>query len=76
MQRASISMNPCALTLSRRQTECLFYLIRGKTGNEIAALLTIKSRTVEYHLEEIKCKMGVSTKSELIEHAMLKDILI
>jgi DNA-binding CsgD family transcriptional regulator len=56
--------------LSERQTECLFFLLRGKTAKEIAKILNISPRTTECHLEEIKYKLNCATKSELIEKAI------
>jgi DNA-binding CsgD family transcriptional regulator len=55
--------------LSQRQRECLFFLLRGKTAKEIAKVLNISYRTVEFHINEIKTKFNCQKKSELIELA-------
>ncbi len=59
--------------LSRRETECLSELAKGKTTKEIARHLSETSeaplayRTVETYLDNIRGKTGLHTKSELIE---------
>lgn len=56
--------------LSKREKECLFWLIHGKTGKEIAEKLSLSPRTVESYLEHCKNKLGCYTKSELFEKAL------
>lgn len=55
---------------SKRETDILRHLVRGKTAKEIAKILELSSRTVEHYLENIKLKMHVSSKSELIERVV------
>ena len=55
------------LGLSVRQSECLFYLIRGKTMREIGLILHISPRTVETHIDQIKHQLGCHTRSMLVE---------
>lgn len=57
-------------TLSIRECECLFYLIRGETAAEIAKRLFISKRTVEKHIVNIKHKWDCRKKSEVIEKAI------
>lgn len=60
--------------LTQRETECLCYLVRGKTAKSIAQLLKLSPRTVEYYLDNIKNKLGCRTKSQLIEWAIEKGL--
>lgn len=53
-----------------RQKEILFYLTRGKTAKDIARILGISYKTVECHLMHIKEKIGVHTKSQVIDFAV------
>lgn len=46
------------LYLTEREFECVNYLIRGKTAEEIAIILDISKRTVETHIQNIKRKMN------------------
>jgi DNA-binding CsgD family transcriptional regulator len=56
--------------LTERQSECLFYLLRGFTVPMIAERLAVSKRTVESHIENIKLKAGCFTKPELLEKAL------
>jgi DNA-binding CsgD family transcriptional regulator len=61
--------------LSPRESECLFYLLRGKTMKEIGKALSISPRTVETHLEHIKQKLGCATRGEMTDYAILNGFL-
>jgi DNA-binding CsgD family transcriptional regulator len=58
------------INLSERQSQCLFYLIRGKSAKKIAAILNLSPRTVEGYIEHIKAKLKVSSREELIEKSI------
>lgn len=66
-----------SINLSKREIECLLLLSRGKKIKEIARYLGISPRTVESYLENLKCKLNVYTRSELIDlyYANIKDEL-
>lgn len=57
-------------TLSKRQSECLFFLLRGKTSKEIAKYVGLSYRTVEKHIEGIKLKFSCETRNQLIEKSI------
>ncbi len=61
--------------ISKRQLECLYYLIRGKSSSEVGAILALSKRTVETHIENIKTKLNCKTKSQIIEKAISKGFL-
>ncbi len=61
--------------LSTRESECLFYLLRGKSAKETGLLLTISPKTVETHLQHIRDKFGCQNKSQLIEKALAEGLL-
>lgn len=56
--------------LSSRESECLFFLIRGYTAKEIARRLNLSAKTIEYYIDQIKSKLSCLKKSELIEKAI------
>ncbi len=56
--------------LSGKQSECLFFLLRGRSIKEIAKILNLSPRTVETHIEIIKYKLGCLKKSDVIEKAI------
>jgi DNA-binding CsgD family transcriptional regulator len=49
--------------LTPREREVLFWLARGKSNGEIAAILCIRSATVGKHLERIYPKLGVENRT-------------
>jgi DNA-binding CsgD family transcriptional regulator len=51
--------------LTKRELECLFLMLEGKTAKEIAIILKISYRTVETYLEKIKIKLNCQHKHEL-----------
>ena len=60
--------------LTNRESEVLFFLIRGKTAKEIARIIGLSNRTVEKHLDRIKNKLDCANRSELIEKAIVSGI--
>ncbi|MEE9452620.1 MAG: LuxR C-terminal-related transcriptional regulator [Gammaproteobacteria bacterium] len=57
-------------SLTKRQAECLFYLLRGMSCKSIAKTLGLSHRTIEGYVEIIKFKMGCHSKQELIERSI------
>jgi DNA-binding CsgD family transcriptional regulator len=49
------------ISLSQREREVAYLLIRDLSCKQIAAQLNMSSRTVEHHLERMKVRSGVST---------------
>lgn len=56
--------------LNKRESECLFFLLRGKTSKEIAYILKISPKTVAGYIDQVKTKMDCYSKSSLIEKAI------
>ncbi len=58
------------LKFSSRETECLTYLLTGKTMREISEILGISRKTVGTYVERLKAKLNCSTRSQLISRAI------
>lgn len=58
------------LSLSKRQAEFLFYLLRGHTAKMIGKTLNLSPRTTESYTENLKTKMYCSSKTQLIEKSI------
>jgi DNA-binding NarL/FixJ family response regulator len=56
--------------LSTRERQVLQLLAEGKLMKEVAALLDISPRTVEFHKYRIMELLGVKTNAELVHHAI------
>ena len=52
--------------LSRREEEVSTLLLQGKSNKQIASVLNISERTVEFHLKNIYTKLQVNSRVELI----------
>jgi DNA-binding NarL/FixJ family response regulator len=50
--------------LNDREIETLTWSARGKTSNEIAEILGLSKRTVDFHIESAVRKLGVATRIE------------
>jgi DNA-binding NarL/FixJ family response regulator len=64
-----------SLRLSSREREVLQLISEGRSGKEIAGILGLSVKTVSFHKENIKRKLGVRTVAELTRNAIAADIL-
>jgi DNA-binding NarL/FixJ family response regulator len=55
--------------LNERELECLTWSARGKTSTEIATILGLTKRTVDFHFEAACRKLHVSTRTEAVVRA-------
>jgi DNA-binding NarL/FixJ family response regulator len=64
--------NPVELKveLSPRQREILQLHAEGKSAKEIASILNISTRTVEFHKTQMKEQLNIKTSSELVQYAV------
>ncbi|MCA0899565.1 response regulator transcription factor [Microbulbifer agarilyticus] len=51
------------LTLTKRESEVLFWIANGKTNREIGEILEVSPRTVNKHLEGVFSKLGVENRT-------------
>lgn len=61
--------------LSDREKTVLTWAARGKTCDEIANIVGVSSRTVEFHLDNARNKLGVSTRIEAAVKATMLRII-
>jgi len=57
---------PSHVDLNDREMETLTWVARGKTSAEIAIILGLSKRTVDFHLENARVKLGVQTRTEAV----------
>jgi DNA-binding NarL/FixJ family response regulator len=56
--------------LSPRQREILQLLAEGKSAKEIASILDISTRTVEFHKYRMMEQLNIKTSAELVQYAV------
>jgi DNA-binding NarL/FixJ family response regulator len=66
---------PTHVKLSDRETEVLSWVARGKTSVEIARKLGMPKRTVDFHLDNARLKLGVKTRTEAAIKAALGGLI-
>jgi DNA-binding NarL/FixJ family response regulator len=62
--------DPGLRELSPREREVLQLLAEGKSMKEVAAVLEISPRTVEFHKYRVMELLGVKTNAELVQYAI------
>jgi len=56
--------------LSHRERVCLLLYVKGMSARAIGEQLGLSMRTVEYYLENIKGKMGIFSRAELVKKGL------
>jgi len=64
------SLAAASLRLTVREREILQLIAEGRPAKEIAHVLNISVKTVAFHRENIKRKLGLRTTAELTKHAI------
>ena len=57
---------PKALGLNDREVEILTWVARGKTSAEIAQIIGLTKRTVDFHIDNARGKLGAATRTEAV----------
>jgi DNA-binding response OmpR family regulator len=63
---ARTGMRPAAVPLNEREVEVLTWAARGKTSAEIAKILDLTKRTVDFHIDNARGKLGAATRTEAV----------
>lgn len=57
-------------SLTDREAECLRWLSVGKSDSEISIILGISPRTVRFHIDNAKVKLGAATRIQAVAKAL------
>ena len=57
---------PKSIALNEREVEVLTWASRGKTSAEIAKILDLTKRTVDFHIDNARAKLGAATRTEAV----------
>ena len=61
---------PTGIKLSDREIETLTWAARGKTSAEISQILGMAKRTVDFHVDNARTKLGVANRTEAVMKAV------
>jgi DNA-binding response OmpR family regulator len=61
---ARFDLGPKSIVMSDREVETLTWAARGKTSAEIAVILALSKRTVDFHIDNARIKLGATTRIE------------
>lgn len=61
--------------LTKRQLDCLFYLVKGMTAKQIAKKLDLSHRTIEHYIDAIKIKLKCENRRDLISKGLTMQII-
>ncbi|HBV87072.1 response regulator transcription factor [Desulfosporosinus sp.] len=62
-------------SLTEREREILILLAKGHTNNEIAPILNISPKTVDYHRSNLMKKLKLHSKVELTKYALKRGLI-
>lgn len=74
-QRYNLTINQCKISLSRREIQVLIEMFKGNHAGEIADILSLKQTTIESYQVNLKNKLGVISKGELINLVISSKLL-
>jgi DNA-binding NarL/FixJ family response regulator len=63
---ARLGVRPTTAPLNEREIEVLTWAARGKTSAEIAKILDLTKRTVDFHIDNARGKLGAATRTEAV----------
>jgi DNA-binding response OmpR family regulator len=61
---------PRDVDLSPRELDVLTWSARGKTSDEISGILDLSKRTVDFHMDNARAKLGVATRIQAVVKAI------
>jgi DNA-binding NarL/FixJ family response regulator len=74
-EEVSVEGGDFAQGLSMRQREVLQLVAEGKAIKEIAAILNVSIKTVEFHKTRIMKELGIHTTAELTKYAIANGLV-
>jgi DNA-binding CsgD family transcriptional regulator len=56
--------------LNKREKEILYWVAKGKTAWEVATILTLSRRTVEWYINQARTKLNATTMTQAVAEAI------
>jgi DNA-binding response OmpR family regulator len=66
---------PNSVQLNQREVETLTWAARGKTSAEIGLILGLPKRTVDFHLDNARTRLGVVTRTQAVVKAAAAQLI-
>jgi DNA-binding response OmpR family regulator len=63
---ARTGLSPKLVELNDREVEVLTWVARGKTSGEIAQIVGLTKRTIDFHIDNARAKLGAATRTEAV----------
>jgi DNA-binding response OmpR family regulator len=63
---ARMNVWPTTIALNEREVEVLTWAARGKTSAEIAKILGLTKRTIDFHIDNAREKLSAATRTEAV----------
>jgi DNA-binding CsgD family transcriptional regulator len=63
---ARMELWPRLVDLNDREVEALTWVARGKTSAEIAQILGLSKRTIDFHIDNARSKLGAATRTQAV----------
>src|SRR5712671_423540 len=57
---------PKAVELNDREVETLTWVARGRTSAELAHILGLTKRTIDFHIDNARTKLGAATRTQAV----------
>lgn len=65
-----VNEGPCRVTLTAREREILRWAADGKTAWETAHIMGVSERTANWHMDNVRGKLGVMTRQQAVARAL------
>lgn len=69
-EHGEFRVNNLNIALTKKQSECLYFLAKGLSTKQIGNEMDISTRTVESHIELLKKKLNCYNKAALVQKAL------
>jgi DNA-binding CsgD family transcriptional regulator len=61
--------------LNDREIEMLTWVARGKTSAQIADMLGLAKRTIDFHIDNARLKLGATTRTQAVVKAATERLI-
>ena len=61
--------------LNEREIETLTWVARGKTSAQIADMLGLAKRTIDFHIDNARLKLGATTRTQAVVKAATDQLI-